>query len=187
MVKLPVAKPNVVLENPAQWKAISHPLRLQILKVLGDRELTNEELAQEIGVASGKLYFHTKKLLDAGLIEAAPTRRKGPLIEKPYRRIADDFTVPMVEDGTAPPVLHLLQNAIQFYQSTWNEASNKEFAQFGYHVMYHQTAEKEIEYYDRLTALLNDFVASAVPSETPGARMVSLSALAHRAPNPDKK
>jgi len=39
--------------------------------------MTNEELAHELGVPSGKLYVHTKKLLDAGLIISAGSRQKG--------------------------------------------------------------------------------------------------------------
>ena len=175
---------NVVLDTPVKWKAVSHPLRLGILRLLAGGEMTNEELAQQLNVASGKLYFHTKKLLDAGLVEAAPTRRKGPHIEKPYRRVSDSFFVPMVEDGTAPPLLHLLVNAVQLYQSTWAESTNKHFIQFGYHVMYFQTAEKEAEYYARINQLARDFIADAVPATHPDARIVSIGLLAHRCPNP---
>ena len=175
---------NVVLDTPVKWKAVSHPLRLEILRLLAGGAMTNEELAHKLNCASGKMYFHTKKLLDAGLIEAAPTRKKGPHIEKPYRRVSDGFFVPMVEDGTAPPLLHLLSNAVQLYQSTWSEASNKHFIQFGYHVMYYQTAEREAEFYERVNQLARDFIASAVPASHPDARMVSMGLLAHRCPNP---
>ncbi len=174
---------DVLLDTPMKWKAASHPLRLGILRLLADGEMTNEELARQLEVASGKLYFHTKKLLEAGLIEAAPTRIKGSLIEKPYRRVSDGFIVPMVEDGTAPPLLHLLVNAAQLYQSTWAEATNKHFIQFGYHVMYFQTAEKEAEYYERINQLASDFIATAVPASHPDARIVSMGLLAHRCPN----
>src|SRR5687768_884360 len=71
-----------ILKTTAHWKALSHPLRVAALRLLGDRAMTNEELAQALCVESGKLYFHTKQLLDAGLIELVETRAKGPITEK---------------------------------------------------------------------------------------------------------
>jgi DNA-binding transcriptional ArsR family regulator len=171
-------EPVTKLDQPAQWKAISHPLRLQILNLLTHENLTNEQIAAKMGQASGKLYFHTKKLLDAGLIELAETRQKGPRTEKVYRRAIKDFEIAMVEDGSAPPLAHYIANAIQAYEARWQQ--NPEFPQFGCHVMYFQTAEKEKEFYDRLTQLMNDFIESAVREGAEDARLVSMAALAHR-------
>ncbi len=174
-----MAEPQVVLDNPTRWKAVSHPLRLSILRLLAGGEMTNEELATELGVASGKLYFHTKKLLDAGLIEAAPTRQKGPLTEKPYRVVSDGFHIPILSDGSAPPLLHFLINALRLYEATWREADGKDFTQIGYHVMYYQTAENEAKFLKQLDQLCNEFVAAACQPNDDTARMVSIGAIAH--------
>ena len=64
------------------WKALAHPLRCGVLSLLANRQMTNEEMAKALGVESGALYFHTKHLLTANLIELAGTRPKGPIIEK---------------------------------------------------------------------------------------------------------
>jgi len=174
-------KPPAKLNEPKQWKAISHPLRRQILSLLATQNLTNEELATAMGVASGKLYFHTKKLLDAGLIELAEVRQKGPRQEKVYRRTFEDFRIEMVEDGSAPPLAHFIRNALTNYESKW--ADGKDFAQYGFHLIYYHTPEREKEFYDRLTQLMNDFRETAIPDgqndEATGGRLISLAALMH--------
>lgn len=169
--------PAAKLDEPKQWKAISHPLRLQILTLLASQNLTNEELAVAMGVASGKLYFHTKKLLDAGLIALAEVRQKGPRQEKVYRRTFEDFRIEMVEDGSAPPLAHFIRNALATYESKWKEGA--EFSQYGFHLIYYHTSEREKEFYDRLTQLMKDFQETAVPEGEHGGRLISLAALMH--------
>jgi hypothetical protein len=169
--------PAAKLNEPKQWKAISHPLRLEILALLATRNLTNEELAAAIGVASGKLYFHTKKLLDAGLIALAEIRQKGPRQEKVYRRTFEDFWIEMVEDGSAPPLAHFIRNALANYEAKW--AAGQDFAQYGFHLIYYHTPQREKEFYDRLTELMNDFRDTAVAEGDNGGRLVSLAALMH--------
>src|SRR5476651_1264141 len=91
------------LDSMAQAKGLSHPLRVGILRRLIEEAHTNEELADQLGVASGKLYFHTRKLLDLGMIALVGTRQKGPLTEKLYRATARRFTLPApVKGGEVP-------------------------------------------------------------------------------------
>ena len=45
------------------FEAISHPVRIKILKVLAEKSLSFSELKRELGIkSSGKLDFHLKKL-----------------------------------------------------------------------------------------------------------------------------
>ena len=178
-----MAEDGIVLRDPKKWRAIAHPLRIGILGALANGEMTNEELANHLNVASGKLHFHTRTLLSAGLIEAATPRQKGSITEKPYRRVADRFIVPQIEDGSAPPVMHYIVNAVQFYESTWKQSTDKNFPQFGFHAMFYQTREKENEFLARLKTLMDDFVNSRVNESDPNAHLMSLSGLGHRCPN----
>ncbi len=77
----------LTIGDPAQLKALGHPLRLRVLGELGESgaELTNRELAQRLGVDPGHLHFHVRMLLQAGLIELAD---RGTRREKPYRAVA---------------------------------------------------------------------------------------------------
>jgi DNA-binding transcriptional ArsR family regulator len=79
--------PVLTIGDPAQLKALGHPLRLRVLEELGEsgEELTNRELAQRLGVDPGHLHFHVRMLLQAGLIELA---ERGTRREKPYRAVA---------------------------------------------------------------------------------------------------
>ena len=112
------------MQTPAQWKAFSHPLRLRILEELADQPRTNEELAAALGEQSGKLYFHTKKLLDAGLIVLDSTRQKGPITEKLYKSVARRFTAPApVKGGSTPPLAPYLVAGLDLYRSVWLETT----------------------------------------------------------------
>jgi DNA-binding transcriptional ArsR family regulator len=85
---------TLVLDKPEQLKALGHPLRVRVLEMLGqegERQLTNRELAQGLGVDPGHLHFHVRMLLKAGLIELADENGHGR--EKPYRAVAKIFRV----------------------------------------------------------------------------------------------
>jgi DNA-binding transcriptional ArsR family regulator len=79
-------RPPLMIERPDQLKALGHPLRLRILELLADSNArTNRELASQLGVDPGRLHFHVRMLLRAGLLEPAPG---GHGREKPYRATA---------------------------------------------------------------------------------------------------
>ena len=64
-------KSEVVLENAMArklLKALSEPLRLQIIESLSGGELCVCDIINEIGLAQSKISFHLKVLKDAGLI-----------------------------------------------------------------------------------------------------------------------
>jgi len=85
---------TLVLDKPEQLKALGHPLRVRVLEMLsaeGERQLTNRELAQRLGVDPGHLHFHVRMLLKAGLIELSEENGRGR--EKPYRAVAKVFRV----------------------------------------------------------------------------------------------
>lgn len=67
-------------------KALSHPLRVRILRLCGLGELTNKQLADRLGRDPGTVLHHVRRLLDAGFLEPAPVRTGASgALEKPYR------------------------------------------------------------------------------------------------------
>lgn len=172
-------KDHFEMETPTQWKAFSHPLRLRILKLLAEEAHTNEELAAALGEKSGKLYFHTKKLLDAGLIILESTRQKGPNTEKFYRAVARRFTAPTpVRDGTTPRLETMLGLALELYRSAWQESSGLiQQTEFGFHLILPLDPLRRAEFVARLQALRNDFKASG--SAVPDSQPVVLTVLMH--------
>lgn len=168
---------NIVLDSPARWKAVSHPLRLEILRVLRDGDRTNEELADALNVASGKLYFHTKTLLKAGLIELSGTRQKGPLTEKLYRTNMASFSTPPTPGEAGPRNLQLLQQGLQLYQNTWKEFGD--FPHLGTHYIYYLKPEDAAEIEAQLRETVRAFLAKAVADNTPGAQGYAITTLFH--------
>ena len=77
----------LTISRAEQLKALGHPLRLRVLEILGEgqKELTNRELAVQLGVDPGHLHFHVRMLLNAGLIEPGAS---GQRREEPYRAVA---------------------------------------------------------------------------------------------------
>ncbi len=175
------------LQTPAQWKAFSHPLRLRILEQLAGDALTNEELARALGEQSGKLYFHTKRLLDAGLIVPAGTRQKGPITEKLYRAAARRFlAAPPALGGDAPPLETALTSALTLYRSDWRESGGLPGElQMGFHMTLPLAPDARREFARRVKALFDDFQTSG--SDAPDARRVSLGVLIHSRDTAEKK
>ena len=165
------------LRTPAQWKAFSHPLRLRILERLAEDALTNEEIAAALGEQSGKLYFHTKRLLDAGLIVLDRTRQKGPITEKLYRAAGRRFLAPPPAlDGGIPPLEVALASALDLYRSDWQESGGLAGElQMGFHLTLPLDPEARQEFARRVKALFEDFQMRG--SSAPDARRVSLGVL----------
>ncbi|CAN5640201.1 hypothetical protein BH11ARM2_BH11ARM2_25200 [soil metagenome] len=172
-----------VLTDPKRWKAVAHPLRLGILRVLGEGKMTNEELAKALGKPSGALFYHTRRLLEAELLEPAGTRQKGPLTEKLYRRTVTTYRIPVVEDGSAPPLSGLLHNAVEVYENLWRERTDKDFDQLGYNLVFDVSQEAEIEFFRAVKELAERFSVAVNEAEKPNPRMVALTMLIHRIPD----
>jgi DNA-binding transcriptional ArsR family regulator len=89
---------ELTIVAPEQLRALGHPLRLRILEALNEgAELSNRELATQLGVDPGHLHFHVRLLHRAGLIERGRTTGGR---EKPYRAAASALRLaPDLLDG----------------------------------------------------------------------------------------
>jgi DNA-binding transcriptional ArsR family regulator len=74
----PSTRPAEV-DQPTLFKALSHPLRYRIMIVLGVREASPKELADELDEKFSLVYEHVTRLQETGLIELVDTdtRRGG--------------------------------------------------------------------------------------------------------------
>jgi len=72
-------------------KAISDPLRLQIIEVMIPAPLTVSQIAAKLGLAQSKLYYHVNTLEKYGLIQLVDTTVHGNIIEKHYWVTAFDY------------------------------------------------------------------------------------------------
>ncbi len=167
------------MQTPGQWKAFSHPLRLRILELLVKEASTNEELAAALGEQSGKLYFHTKKLLDAGLIVLDSTRQKGPITEKLYRAVARQLVLPTpVKGGKSPPLEATLLSGLALYRSAWEDTGGLTgHTELGYHLVLPLEPERRRQFSARLQALAVEFKDAA--SDAPTAEPAALTLFLH--------
>jgi DNA-binding transcriptional ArsR family regulator len=82
------------ITDPRLAKALAHPLRLQILRHLGDRTASPSEIAAEIGAPLTNVSYHVRKLRSLGLIKLVRKTPKRGVIEhyysaKPRRQVSD--------------------------------------------------------------------------------------------------
>lgn len=81
------------LTTPEQLKAISDPLRLEMLELVAEEARTVKQIAEILGKPATKLYYHMNALEAAGFVKMVETRVKSGIIEKYYRTVAQNFQV----------------------------------------------------------------------------------------------
>jgi DNA-binding transcriptional ArsR family regulator len=91
-------------------RAVSDPLRVQIVELLISQNLTVKQVAKKLGLAPGKLYYHFAALEKLGLIEVAEKRMVSNMVEKTYRSNAD--------------LLNVDPSLFQFHRESGNESIN---------------------------------------------------------------
>lgn len=86
----------------AEAKALAHPLRLRLLRLLSGEDLTNRQLADRVAADPATVLYHVRILADAGLIERlAPRQGVRGSREKPYRSTGRSWwlTDPLADAG----------------------------------------------------------------------------------------
>lgn len=81
------------ITSPEQLKAISDPLRLEMLELVAEEARTVKQIAELLGKPATKLYYHMNALEAAGFVKVVETRVKSGIIEKYYRAVAESFQV----------------------------------------------------------------------------------------------
>ncbi len=84
---------RLLISTPEQLKAISDPLRLSMLELIGKEALTVKQIATRLKQPPTKLYYHIAELEAAGFVTMVDTRVKSGIIEKYYRTAADNLSV----------------------------------------------------------------------------------------------
>ncbi len=84
---------RIALTEPAQVRALSHPVRTAVLGLLHERAATINELAAALGRPKSTVAHHVKVLTEAGLLQVVRTRRVRAIEERFYGRTARMFYV----------------------------------------------------------------------------------------------
>src|SRR3954449_10465544 len=72
------------ITDPRVAKALAHPLRLEILRRLGDRTASPSEIAEQIGAPLTNVSYHVRKLRALGLIKLVKKTPKRGVVEHYY-------------------------------------------------------------------------------------------------------
>jgi DNA-binding transcriptional ArsR family regulator len=105
------------ITDPRLAKALAHPLRLEILRHLGDRTASPSEIAAEIGAPLTNVSYHVRKLRSLGLIKLVRKTPKRGVVEhyysaKPRRTVSDEAwaaTPAIVKEALIAP---MAENAV---------------------------------------------------------------------------
>lgn len=132
---------------------MAHPLRLRILRLCGERELTNKQLADRLDRDPGTVLYHVRQLAGAGLLEQAPVRTgDSGALEKPYRSTGRswwlDNSLAKADAALAP---------IEAFQDELREAGPgavQTFARFALHL----SPEDAVTLERRILAILDEYI-----------------------------
>lgn len=98
---------QLVVNEPAQLRALADPLRATILELLLERAATVAELAAAVGRPKSTVAHHVNVLLSAGMLRVVGTRRVRAIDERYYGRTARTFYVGVVDrPGEDPTTVH---------------------------------------------------------------------------------
>jgi DNA-binding transcriptional ArsR family regulator len=78
----------LAVTSAQQYGAFAHPLRLRLLRALGERPATISQLAATLGTRKGNVAHHLRVLRDAGLVRVGFTRQVRGGTEQYYERVA---------------------------------------------------------------------------------------------------
>jgi DNA-binding transcriptional ArsR family regulator len=136
-------------------KALGHPLRLRILRLCRQHELTNKQLAERLDRDPGTVLYHVRQLVNAGFLAQGPVRTgDSGALEKPYRIAMNTWWL-------SDPRSHMESEAamapIEAFQEELREAgpdSVQAYARF----MLHLSPEDAHELDRRICAVLDEYV-----------------------------
>lgn len=80
-----------ILQASMAIKSIAHPLRLKILCVLGDKEVSVQDIVEDVGTSQSNISQHLAILRDKGVL---CTRKDANRV---FYRISDERTLKLVE------------------------------------------------------------------------------------------
>jgi DNA-binding transcriptional ArsR family regulator len=80
-------KPQSDISDPRIIKALTHPLRIQILSALDERTASPSELADELGAPLGNVSYHVRQLAGLGLIKLVKRTPRRGAIEHHYKAV----------------------------------------------------------------------------------------------------
>ncbi|NJN80699.1 MAG: helix-turn-helix transcriptional regulator [Anaerolineales bacterium] len=157
-------------------RAIADPLRVQILELMEGQTLTVKQVAEKLGLAPSKLYYHFGALEKLGLIEVSETRMVANMLEKTYKSIAetldidpslfkfskegDNESINILLASTIDATREDLLRSLQARQFQLEQGADEQPRRMIVNRVISHVSEKRIaEFQDRLIKLIKEFEA----------------------------
>src|SRR6185312_686014 len=103
-------------ESLEQVRALADELRVRIFSMLAQEPMTVTQVGKALDIAPAKIHYHVRELERVGLVRQVFTREKSGILEKYYRAVARDISVPR-SLVTSAPRDELLNAANEFAQT----------------------------------------------------------------------
>lgn len=164
-----------IIRDLETLKVIADPIRNQILEVLSNQPLNVKEVAEKLGLAPSKLYYHFNMLEKVNLICVVETRQVANLIEKYYQTTSHSVDIDpnllnfstfegkeniyslitSTIDTTREDILRSLQaRALQIEQGSHNKTRTLTISRY----LSNMSEEKADKFHQRLKALMDEFI-----------------------------
>jgi DNA-binding transcriptional ArsR family regulator len=184
-------KPYIIQDREI-LKILADPLRTQILETLMGERQTVKQVADKLGLAPSKLYYHFNLLEQHGLIEVVETRMVANMVEKHFQAMFDEIEIEpglistttdegketvntlinTTIDATRDDILRSLQaRYFQLEQGAPAEPKQLILNRLTGHI----PAERVEEFQERIQALLKDFVEADAGPKSPDAHPYALT------------
>jgi DNA-binding transcriptional ArsR family regulator len=82
-----------VIEDLETLRSLADPLRMQIYEILLQAPTSVRTVAERLGLAPGRLYYHINALEKLNMIRVVETRMVANMVEKMYRAVAYQLDV----------------------------------------------------------------------------------------------
>ena len=175
------------LETIEQVRTFADGLRMRIADALSQRAMTAKQLATLLGEPPSRTHYHLRALEKVGLVRLVETREKGGILEKYYRAVARNFSIPDTllrnvapDDGVAEMSRMVRAVSDNFLRAFSESRTGSPEGSFTLDVSsVWLTREEYRELCDRMRELLEGYMAS--PGEA-SRREYSVALLAHVVP-----
>jgi DNA-binding transcriptional ArsR family regulator len=95
-------KEIMIVEDPAAIKLLFTPKYAEIIRLVGEEELSVSDVARKLGVNSGSAHYHMKALEKHGLVRLVREEVTGGVVRKYYRKAAHNLTINASNPRSAP-------------------------------------------------------------------------------------
>ena len=161
---------ELVIDDPAQLKAVFEDTRVKIVDLLLERAATIKDLADALGKPKGTIGHHVSVLEENGLIKLVRTEKIRAIEAKYYGRTARTYVIAPAgdEDGSyemAPG--HFFRTALSEYEDAVRRGEHNE-GQGWLSTLRHARIpdERAVEWAARLTELAQEFTGETRGGET---------------------